>query len=207
MIKTIALDLGGVVIALSFEKAIQRFEDVGVPDVRSFLDPFQQGGFFGDLEGGRITAEEFRQEMSRRTGREMTFEECHHACMGFIDHVPATNLETILKLRGEGYRMVLLSNTNPYVMKWGMSTEFDGKGHSLRDYFDACYLSYECKMMKPDPAFFRLMLDAEKVKPEDMLFVDDGARNIEVARSLGIRTLLAENSTDWTRTIYDILAR
>lgn len=197
MIKTIALDFGGVVVKLNFQRAIQRFEELGLPEVERYLNPFQQQGFFGDLEGGRINAEEFRQEFSRLTGREMTREECLYACMGFVECVPQTSLDTIDRLRKAGYRLVLLSNTNPYVMSWGMSPAFDGKGRALSDYFDDCYLSYACKMMKPDPEFFRFVLDNELIRPGELLFVDDGPRNIDVARSLGIQAILATDAVSW----------
>ena len=197
MINTIALDLGGVVVALNFEKALRHFREVGVADVEQYLNPFQQQGFFGDLEGGRINAEEFRQELSRITGRDATREDCMYACMGFIECVPTSSLEAIRRLRQAGYRLVLLSNTNPFVMSWAMSPAFDGKGRSLSDYFDACYLSYACKMMKPDPDYFRYLLDNELIRPDELLFVDDGPRNIEVAQSLGIHALLATDVASW----------
>ena len=196
-IQTIALDLGGVVVKLNFEKAIRRFEELGLPNVERYLNPFQQQGFFGDLEAGRINAEEFRQEFGRLTGREMTSDECRYACMGFIECVPQAGLDAIDQLRQAGYRLVLLSNTNPYVMMWGMSPAFDGKGRALSDYFDACYLSYACGMMKPDPDMFRFVLDNELIRPGELLFVDDGARNIEVARSLGIQGILAADVDSW----------
>lgn len=205
MINTIALDLGGVVVAISLEKARQHFREVGLQDVERYLNPFEQQGFFGDLEAGRINAEEFRQEFSRLVGREVTSEECMYACMGFIESVSMPALEAVLRLRRVGYRVVLVSNTNPYVMMWAMSSAFDGKGHGLRWYFDACYLSYACKLMKPDPEFFRFVLDNELIRPGEMLFVDDGARNIEAAGQLGIRTLLATNATDWPVEVDRIL--
>ena len=206
-ITTIAFDLGGVVVALNLENAAKRFKELGVKDPHSFLNPFQQGGFFGDLEGGRIDAEGFRQELGKYNGREMTYEECSYACMGFIESVPQRNLEAVRKLRSLGYRVILLSNTNPYVMKWAMSPAFDGNGHALRDYFDACYLSYECKLMKPAEAYFQLVLDQEKVEPGRMLFLDDGPRNLEVARQFGIRTMLVQDNADWTRDIFEILQK
>ena len=131
------------------------------------------------------------------TGREMTREECLYACMGFIECVPQTSLDAIDRLRGEGYRLALLSNTNPYVMSWGMSPAFDGKGRALSDYFDACYLSYACRMMKPDPDIFRFVLDNELIRPGELLFVDDGPRNVEVARELGIQAILATDADSW----------
>lgn len=205
MIKTIALDFGGVVIKLNFQKAIRRFEEVGLPDVERYLNPFQQQGFFGDLEGGRINAEEFRQEFSRLTGREMSREECMYACMGFIESVPQSSLDTVDRLRAAGYRVVLLSNTNPYVMSWAMSSAFDGRGRGLRNYFDACYLSYACHLMKPDPEIFRFVLDNELIRPDELLFVDDGPRNIEVARSLGIQALLTTDAESWPAEVEQIL--
>ena len=205
MIKSIALDLGGVVVAINFAEAVRRFEELGVKDVSKILNPFQQGGFFGDLEGGRITAEEFQEEMSRSCGRAVTREECRYACMGFIEKVPLRNLDAILRLRDEGYRVVLLSNTNSIVMEWALSPEFDGRGRSLSDYFDELYLSYRYKMMKPDLKFFQSVVDGEKVCPGELLFVDDGKVNIEAASRLGIRTMLVENNEDWTEKIYKIL--
>ena len=204
-IQTIALDLGGIVVAVSYEQAVRRFEEVGVKEVRSFLNPYQQGGFFGDLEAGKLDEAGFRRELERLTGRKMSYEACQYVCMGFIESVPQRNLEAVCALREKGHRVVLLSNTNSFVMKWAMSPEFDGNGHSLRDYFDECYLSYACKLMKPDPAFFQLVLEREKVAPGAMLFVDDGPRNIEAAQSLGIRTLFVESNADWISAVQTLI--
>ena len=49
-IKNIAFDLGGVVIALSYEKAVKRFEEIGLHEAHKHLDAFCQQGIFGDLE-------------------------------------------------------------------------------------------------------------------------------------------------------------
>ena len=76
---------------------------------------------------------------------------------------------------------------------------------TLRDYFDECYLSYKCKMMKPAPEFFRLLIEREKLDAGEILFVDDGQVNIDVAQGLGIRTMLVENNADWTHGIYQHL--
>ena len=53
-INNIAFDLGGVVLALSYENAIRRFEEIGLTDARQHLDAFHQHSIFGDLERGRI---------------------------------------------------------------------------------------------------------------------------------------------------------
>ena len=69
-IKNIAFDLGGVVIALSYEQAVKRFEEIGLKNARQHLDAFHQQGIFGDLESGAITTEEFRIELGKLIGIE-----------------------------------------------------------------------------------------------------------------------------------------
>ena len=205
MIRNIIFDFGGVVVTLSHPEALRRFKALGLPDADKWLDPYTQGGIFGELEEGKITAEEFRKELSILCGRELSYDECRHAWLGYREDVPERNLEALKKLRSEGYRLILLSNTNPYMMSWAKSGDFDGEGHSIDDYFDATYLSYELGVMKPDDTFFRKVLMAEQVPPGDCLFLDDGPRNVAAASQIGIRTFCPKNGADWTREIYDYL--
>lgn len=204
-IKNIAFDLGGVVIALSYEQAVKRFEEIGLKDARQHLDAFHQHGIFGDLEQCTITAEEFRIELGKLIGREMTYEECLYAWHGYVENVPQKNLQMLLKLRQLGYKVCLLSNTNPYMMQWAMSSEFDGQGHSLDYYFDHLYLSYQCKHMKPSAEIFQMMLEGQQAKAEETLFIDDGKKNVEAAQSLGMKTLFPENNEDWTEPLANLL--
>lgn len=205
MIKTVAFDLGGVIITIDQSQAISRFKEIGATNVEEWLDPYTQTGIFGDLEHGLISAEDFRKELSRLIGKEVTKEQCAYAWQGYAKDVPARNLELVRKLRQQGYRVVLLSNTNPYMMAWAESDQFDGHGHPVSHYFDACYLSYQLKMMKPSEIIFREVLRREKIFASEALFVDDGPRNVMVASQLGMRTYCPENGADWTEKIYDIL--
>ena len=203
-IRNIAFDLGGVVLALSYEKAVKQFEEIGLKDARQRLDVFEQKGLFGDLESGRITAEDFRRELSLLVGKELTMDDCYTAWHGYVDHVPERNLETITSLRKRGYKVCLLSNTNPFMMQWA-GKDFDGKGHPISYFFDAMYLSYECKVMKPRREIFEMMLKGQQSLPEETIFVDDGPRNVEAAAALGIRTLCPQNNEDWTSALEAML--
>lgn len=205
MIRNIIFDLGGVILTLDQPQAVRRFEALGLKDAEQRLDPYTQQGIFGDLEEGKIDAETFRLELGKLIGREVSFEECCYAWQGYAKELPQRNLDALRKLRSEGYRLILLSNTNPYMMEWVDSPRFDGQGHSIRDYMDACYLSYEMKVMKPADSFFRRVLMAEQTPPSACLFVDDGPRNVAAASQIGIRTFCPENGADWTQDIYSYL--
>jgi putative hydrolase of the HAD superfamily len=204
-IRTIIFDLGGVVITLDPQQAVDRFKALGLTDAKKRLDSYTQSGIFGDLEHGLITAEDFRRELSILVGHEVTHEECAFAWQGYAKEVPQRNLDALDRLRKEGYRVLLLSNTNPYMMEWAESPAFDGNGHPVSYYFDRCYLSYQMKLMKPSEDIFRAVLRNEKTFASECLFVDDGARNVATASQLGMRTFCPENGEDWTAKIFDFL--
>lgn len=205
VIKNIVFDLGGVIMTLDPAEALRRFKALGLSDAERYLDSYTQSGIFGNLEEGKITAEDFRSKLSCLTGHELTFDECKHAWLGYRKDVPQRNLDLLKELRAKGYRLILLSNTNPFMMDWALSSEFDGKGSSLNDYFDALYLSYRLGIMKPVPDFFRQVLDNENILPEETLFVDDGPRNVEAAGKLGFITMCPDNGSDWTGELRSLL--
>lgn len=205
MIKNIIFDLGGVIITISHQEALRRFLQLGLKDAERQLDPYTQNGIFGDLEEGKISAEEFRKELSNMVGRELTYGECQYAWHGYRADLPQRNLDALKKLKQQRYRLILLSNTNPFMMDWAESEEFDGKGNPIQHYFDALYMSYRVKAMKPSEHFFRYVIDQEQIDPDETLFVDDGPRNVAVAESLGIHTFCPKNGDDWTDEIYDYL--
>ena len=203
-INNIAFDLGGVVLALSYEQAVCRFEKIGLKDARKRLDAFEQKGIFGELESGKIITEIFRQELSALVGHAVTMDDCYWAWHGYVEHVPKRNLDAILRLRAKGFKVCLLSNTNPFMMQWARK-DFDGAGHPIDYFFDSMYLSYQCKVMKPQLKIFEIMLDGQHAIPEETLFIDDGIRNVEAAAAIGIRTLCPQNNEDWTGMLDDML--
>lgn len=202
MIKNIIFDFGGVIVTIDQQQAVRRFEEIGLKNAAECLDPYTQSGIFGDLEEGKITAEEFRVELSDMAGKELTFDDCKYAWMGYSKGLPKRNLQALRELKAKGYRLILLSNTNPFMMDWADSEYFDGMGNPVSSYFDSMYRSYEVKMMKPDEKFFQYVIDTEKINMDETLFVDDGPRNVAVAERIGIHTFCPENGKDWTAEIY-----
>ena len=197
----IALDMGGVVLHIDHEQAVSRFEEIGVADARDYLNPYHQLGIFGQLEGGQISADTFVSELSRLIGKPLTHEQCLYAWLGYLKEIPQRNLDAIQRLREKGYRVCLLSNTNPFFFEWAESGAFDSHGHPIRNYFDSLYVSFQCKLMKPSREIFELVLRNENIRPENLLFIDDSERNTKVAAQMGIRTIHVETNSDWTQLI------
>ncbi len=204
-ITTIVFDLGGVIITLDHNQAVQRFVALGLGDSAQQLDPYRQGGIFGQIEGGDISEQQFVDALSDMIGSKVTHQQCCYAWQGFLKTLPQRNLQCLCDLRAKGYRLLLLSNTNPFMMEWALSTHFDGKGHSIEHYFDHLYLSYQMHALKPDPGIFRQMLIDEQITPDKILYIDDSPKNVSVASQMNMHTMCPENGADWTKDIYKYL--
>lgn len=204
-IKTIIYDYGGVIMTSAQDEAVRRFSKLGIGPNLMPLDKYSQTGVFLAFEEGKITADEFRDELNRKSGRSHKHADYQWACLGYVGEVPQRNLQLFRLLRQQGYRQILLSNTNPYMMSWAMSHEFDGEGGALCDYLDECYCSYALRMLKPDPAIFQYIIDREQILPQTTIFVDDNVKNIQTARAMGFHTLQPINGEDWTADLLAML--
>jgi 2-haloacid dehalogenase len=53
--------------------------------------------------------------------------------------------------------------------------------------FDGVVVSAHERVIKPDPAIFQILFERYGLAPHDCVFIDDSAKNIETARSLGMQ--------------------
>ena len=67
MIRNIAFDLGGVVITIDPQQAKQRFIETGFKNMDSRLNSYTQSGYFGELEDGTITEQEYKSKITDKT--------------------------------------------------------------------------------------------------------------------------------------------
>lgn len=200
-IKNIVFDLGGVIIDLDRDRAVRSFEEIGVKDAEQLIDAYEQKGIFLEVENGSIDTVEFCRKLSDHVGKELSLDDVKKGWMGFIVDVPLYKLAYILDLR-KNFKVYLLSNTNPIIQEqWARTDRFTEAGLPISAYFDKMYTSYEVGVTKPDPAIFNFMIRDTGLLPEETLFVDDGLRNIEIAKQLGFQTYQPQNKEDWRSAI------
>ena len=86
------------------------------------------------------------------------------------------------ELKREGYGIYLLSNAGTRI--------HDQLSHMPAwSLMDGAVVSGEERLMKPDPAIYRLLCERYGLLPEECLFVDDNADNCEGARAAGMRAV------------------
>jgi len=99
------------------------------------------------------------------------------------------------------YRTALLSNYSDLLRKMLASYwRMDGA-------FDQIVISWEVRMIKPDPDIFYYTLEKLGCAPAEAIFVDDKAVNVEGARALGMQAILFTGREDMNRRIEAIVAQ
>jgi putative hydrolase of the HAD superfamily len=196
-IKNIVFDLGGVLITLDRTEAVNRFEEAGLKNAAELLNAYHQKGIFLELEEGKLSLEAFYEAVRKEAGSFISNETIDYGWMGFLKELPEYKLTLLEELKREGYRLYLLSNTNPVIMSWAFSSAFSPQGKSIDKYFDKLYLSYQIGCTKPHPEIFRFMFNDSGMIPSETLFIDDAVANIDTGKKLGMKTYLAENGEDF----------
>lgn len=68
---------------------------------------------------------------------------------------------------------------------------------------DDIFISANMHSAKPDKDFYLAIVEKYKLKPSEVLFVDDSLQNIEGALSVGLNALHIERNTD----VYDLVTK
>lgn len=195
-VRNLLFDLGGVIMNLRRENCVEALEQLGLKEADEMLGLYCQTGPFMQLEEGKITPAEFRVEIRRRIGCEVSDAEMDDAFNRFLLGIPVERLRALESLRKQ-YKIYMLSNTNAIMFDSKIKTDFQIDGKNREDYFDGMCLSYEEGCAKPDLQIFHNVLDKFGIKAEETLFFDDSQANLEAAARLGFRTWLVEPGTEF----------
>ena len=188
MIKNLLFDLGGVIMDIRRQNCEAAFRRLGMNDIDRFLGDYGQKGPFLKLEEGKITEEEFREEVRRHIPEDVDDAAIDNAFNQFLVGIPLRRLQELRKLR-ERFGIYLLSNTNSIMWNSRIAEEFRKDGHDRDYYFDGCVTSFEARCYKPDAAIFRETLRKFGLNAPDVVFFDDSQANCDAAARLGFKTV------------------
>ena len=196
MIKAIVFDIGGVLIGLHMDRCIQAFRDLlGFERITELLDPYHQKGIIGDLEGGRLSADHFRELVLAESLPGTQPDAVDRALDALLEPVmdPRT-VGAIKRLEGK-YPLYLLSNNNPISMANCLRVLRDN-GLDPETTFAGQFISSDIKLLKPTAAFYRYAIAHIGFAPGEILFIDDNVANVEGARAVGMEARLYIPGTD-----------
>lgn len=179
--------------------AVRAFERLGMKDADAFFDPYLQRGYFLQLEEGKLTPEEFRNEIRPLFDRTVTDEEIDKGLYEFLLGIPEERLERLTELRRAGYKTYMLSNTNEIMWHGAILSQFRKLGGAVGDYFDGIVTSFGVGCCKPDPRIYEYAEKFLHIEPSETTFFDDGPVNVEAARALGFKAVHITPDHDFMR--------
>jgi len=188
-IKNIIFDLGGVIINIRFQLALDAFQKLSKNGRVLEFSQSQQSGLFDDYETGRITDAEFRAKLREQYNIEATDDEIDEAWNALLLDIPEERIELLREL-GNTYRLFLLSNTNAiHLIRFNQIIAESFTIPNLDSLFEKTYYSHLIGQRKPDAIVFEQILAQNNLVPTETLFVDDSIQHIQSADKLGIKTL------------------
>ena len=193
-IHNIIFDLGGVFLELDVNKTLQSFAGLGFTEDMLKHDQNNKKVFW-QFEIGKLTAAQFRNGICELLGKEIPDDKIDEAWNAMILGFKEEKIELLLDLKSK-YRIFLLSNTNILHEKIYSDMLFSLMGIKMTDLFEEIYYSHEVGLGKPDPAIFQRVLNENKLKSDQTLYIDDTEQHIESAQKLGIQCFLFPQNGD-----------
>lgn len=113
----------------------------------------------------------------------------------------AYSCEWIKSLKKRGYHVYLLSN-------YGKTAFEAAREHGRLSFLplvDGAVISYEVQIVKPEPGIYRALLDKYNLKPEECVFLDDRADNIEMAKEFGLHGVIVTGHKQASEELEELL--
>ena len=189
-IETIIFDLGGVILDIDYNLTRIAFEKLGVAHFDQMYSQNTANQLFQQLEKGKISEENFYEELNSCTRLHLSPLEINGAWNAMLLSFREKSLEYLDEIKNK-YRLFLLSNTN-FIHMAAFKAMFHElkREKSFEEYFDKAFYSCEIGFRKPDAVCYECVLNEIETAPGKTLFIDDSADNIEAARKAGIQTIL-----------------
>ncbi len=191
-IEAVIFDLGGVILDIDYNLTKKAFEKLGVQDFKEMYSQAEADRLFRDLETGNIKEINFYKEFNKSSSLRLKNEEIRAAWNAMLLTFRENSLAFLNQIKTK-YRLFLLSNTNAihYNVFRKIYHEKE-RSFPFEDFFERAYYSFEMGKRKPDEDIFEYVLEANNLRPESTLFIDDSVQNIKTAQNLGLQTILLE---------------
>lgn len=157
-------------------------------EMEKFLSEICNGEWNEKQDGGRSFSDGIRELIAQNPGQSdkiaMFYDRWEEMVGGEVKGTP----EILYELKSLGYSLYGLTN-------W--SGEMFPRVRDNYPFFkelDGIVVSGDEKLLKPDPALFRVLINRYGIHPEESLFIDDNHVNAEAGRKLGFNVIQFESA-------------
>jgi len=190
MIRTVISDLGRVVLWFDNNIFLRKLADAaGKPfsDVKATVHGDLE--LFRRFDGGAVTPRAVFEQVTGLVGADISYK-AFFEMYNDIFSLNAPVVDVLANIKAAGYKTLLLSNTD--------SERFVFVRRRFPEvlFFDHYVLSYELKLLKPDPAIYLAAARLAGTSPGECVFIDDMEENIVGAIDAGLAGIHYRPETD-----------
>jgi FMN phosphatase YigB (HAD superfamily) len=201
--RNILFDLGGVILDINVQATLKRFYELGFPPDLLQYPLNMSTDLFYRYETGRIGTGEFRDELRRVTGIDLSDKDLDEAWIAMIVGIPKERTRLIQKL-SERYDLYMLSNTSPLHAPVYEKMYLEAAGVPMHYVFKKIYYSFVIGCHKPDAEAWKYVIGDAGIIPEETLLLDDNIHNIKVSQELGFQAIHIHERTSLTKLGFDL---
>lgn len=185
-IKTIIFDIGGVFFLHDFHKMksyMLKKHNFSILLSEDYSKKIQRK--YKGLSTGKISLKKVFRDLSGQKNITKILKNYKRAYTNYqwINY----RLLRLLKKLKKKYQLFALTNVNDFHF------ELNTKQGFYKD-FQKVYASSELKIKKPHKKAFLIVLKDNNLNPKEVLFIDDDQENLNMAKELGMKTLIFKNN-------------
>jgi 2-haloacid dehalogenase len=178
--RVVVFDLGGVLIEWNPRHLYRKLFGGDEAAMESFLANVCTVEWNERQDAGRSFADAVAELRPRHPDKVELIEAFGRRFDEMIPGAVQGSVDILADLKRAGVPRYALTN-------WSAET-FAPQRHRFEflSWFDGIVVSGEERVIKPDPAIFRILLERYRIAPDEAVFIDDNPGNAEAAAALGI---------------------
>lgn len=183
MIRNIVFDIGNVLAGFVWQKFYRSF---GFSDeiYEKLADATVRSSFWNEMDRGKLTDDQLLEGFIKNDPSiEKEIRQVFESVTDMIERYDYA-IPWLKELKGRGYRVYYISN---FAHKAHVECE---KALDFLGEMDGGILSYQDKLIKPDPEIYRLLCERYGLKAGECVFIDDTQKNVCAAQKEGMEGIV-----------------
>lgn len=134
-----------------------------------------------EQDRGRSFADAVAEATARHPDHAEAIAAYHTRWPETLTHVIDGTVDILSELKAQDVPLYAITNWNGETFRWTRDR------HGFLDHFRDIVVSGDERVIKPDPAIYRLLLDRNGLEASSCLFIDDSLKNVEGAKAAGMK--------------------
>ena len=183
MMKSVVFDIGNVLVHFRWRELFaelgfegEKFEIIANATV---LNPW-----WNEFDRGLMTLEEIINKFAEKAPEYKADIAKIYEHSGEIVKLYDYTIPWIRELKAKGYKVYVLSNWPKPIYETNKDTNLCFLSET-----DGGVLSYREGLIKPDREIYQLLCDRYSIDPQEAVFLDDNAANVQAARDFGLHAI------------------